>query len=40
MSKKPNKTKKTINIVLYNVKIFKYILIIKLLNDFKLFFND
>ena len=40
MLRKPNKIKKTINTVLYNVKIFEYILIIRLLNDFKLFFNN
>ena len=40
MPRKLNKTKKTINVVLYNVKIFKYILIIRSLNDFKLFFNN
>ena len=40
MPRKLSKIKKIINTVLYNVKTFKYILIIKLLNNFKLFFND
>ena len=40
ISKKLNKTKKTTDIVLYNIKTFKYTLIIRLLNNFKLFFND
>ena len=38
--KKPNKIKKITNAILYNIKTFKYILIIKLLNNFKLLFNN
>ena len=40
MLRKPDKIKKIINIILYNVKIFKHVLIIKLLNNFKLFLNN
>ena len=34
--KKPDRIKKITNIILYNIKTSKYILIIKLLNNFKL----
>ena len=40
MFKKSDKTKKTINIILYNIKTSKYILIIRLLNNFELLFNN
>ena len=40
MFKKPNRIKKTINIILYNVKTSEYTLITKLLDNFKLFFNN